>query len=506
MKQHYKSRLIINRFSKKIWFYDVENESLTLKQAQKILYEIDIYDEIIEEKMAKLESMYSNIIDHCVLDKEVIEITREQLHLIKKFLLVDSLRQMFGDGIFNKFFTSFERNAKRYVDLYSRLYPNDSNRINKLKSKKHLSELELSENEKFTLSLKVILDNDIFELEDCPDCPIEIIAWSKAITDSYLKFWDSNEEEEFILNDTNMMSEYEMCHAVFSGIELERKSYLYSKLKDNTYNFYLDFLLLQEVMYENFNIFNISNTRAIVCINPFFKLYSDRILENYAVKIEKPDVWCSSIFHLEAFEIPTNKYKIDFRFHTSEDIFIYHPYKLTKSETININMTLLNQSKSFFGFVNKNKVVNTITYANVANAFYEVSNRKAGTNSLDLFTHSLLSNKYYPILKNINDEGCKSDINPFELFEKHTNYSQMGLDFNTYVYNSFLEKIASKSISFEIFDFLKEAGIRDLTKYFEEKLSFANGYKNIFMKSIYDSQHKEDVIEEFILKIKRGVI
>ena len=67
MKNHFKSQLVINRFDRKIWFYDMEKRELVQKQSHKIFYEEDIYSPEVEEKLHKLEASYSNIIDNKII-------------------------------------------------------------------------------------------------------------------------------------------------------------------------------------------------------------------------------------------------------------------------------------------------------------------------------------------------------------------------------------------------------------------------------------------------------
>lgn len=500
MNNHYKSKLVINRFNRKVWFYDMDNRTLVQKQSHKIFCGQDIYDLVIEEKLHKLETTYSRIIDDKILGKEEIRLTREELFLIKKFLLVDSIRQMYADGVFVEYFNGFEKSARQYfnfIEINSMIDPRDKMFLNELKkyNHKYLSEMDIPDEDKFRVSLEFILDNDIFNLY-MTECPLDIIAWAAAMTESYITFWDSCDTEEFILTDINMMSEYDMCHTIFGGLNTEKFSFLISKIKTKEASLYSNLIKTTSVMYENYNIFNLSNTRCIVCINPFFKLYSDRILEHFNpnYKMPKPDIWPGvTIHHLSAYEIPKNEYEINFMCHTPNDIFYYKPYKLTFDETLALNMQFLNESKQFIGFVNKDKVRSTFEYANIALAAYDASVKSDGkTNplaALEEWTHSMMNNKYYPIMNELFQKGDELSFNPFDLLDKTTYLSQIGMKTNFYMYEYFIKKLKNNpNLNLAPFEFLKKLGITDYISFFERELKFARDNNKRIINDLYNNK------------------
>ena len=495
MKNHFKSQLIMKRFNQQLWFYDMDNHKLELKKPNKVLFEKDIYTDEVEEKLHRIETRYSNLIDNKILNKEKIVLTRDDLYLLKKFLLIDSLRNMYDEERFEKFFKNFERSARHYFSMvemaaneehpkYKELYPF-------YKGKKYLSELNMSIKDKFMLCLNSILDSDLYSLH-ISDVPLDVIAWSVAFIDSYITFWDSNEKEDFILTDLNMMSEYDMCHMIYSGMPAEKVSYLLAMNKKSNYTIYTDLMIQNAVMYENFNIFNLSANRCIVCISPFFKLYSDKIYKysNIKEKIEKPNILPSSIHHLEAFEIPETEYVISPSFMTKDDIFKYVPYKLTQDETIALNMQFLNESKKYIGFVNKEKVVNTFGYANAAYSFYDSAKVYSDNpfDNLSAMVDSLMHNKFYPIIKAIDNEGIKGTINPFLLFEKNTNDAGLDMNLNYYMYEYFLDGYNNGTLNLQAFEFLKKDGVTDLKDFLVKNLEHARKYNEEFFKDFYKKQ------------------
>lgn len=506
MDNHYKSQLVIKRFDReKVWFYDLKNRTLEQKKPKRIFYGVNIYSEIVEQKLRRIESIYSNILDKKILEKEEISLTRRDLNLIKKFLIIDGLRTMYEEGDFVNFFKSFEQSARKYFesmkltalyDIRAIAYLNEFNKY----EHKYLSEMDMPDNEKYMFCLEVLLDNDIYELHKTK-CPLDIIAWAAAITESYLTFWDSSDSEEFILTDINMMSEYDMCHMMYGGLNSEKISYLISKLKESFAH--PTILKTLNVMYENYNIFNISNTRCIVCINPFFKLYFDGSFGKNIQTI-KPNIWPgTTIHHLDAYQVPKNTYvnptkkvlDTDVIVFSDDDIFKYKPYKLTQEETLAMNMQFLNQCRQFLGFVNKDKVINTFGYANIAFAYYEAYQAKDKSNDplagLDALTKSMMNNQFYPIFNQLYREGYKSEINPFDMFDKNTALSQIGMKTNYYMNDYIAKQIETNpDINLSIFSFLKK-NKEELIEFFKNEADVARKLNKEYIEALYDNKLDE---------------
>ena len=89
-KNHYVSQLIIKRFAPSVSTFDMQtNQIVEHRQAAKIFFDRDIYDNDIEEKMAHdLEQPFASILDKKILNCEKIRLTRNELYLVKQFLLM----------------------------------------------------------------------------------------------------------------------------------------------------------------------------------------------------------------------------------------------------------------------------------------------------------------------------------------------------------------------------------------------------------------------------------
>ena len=117
-KNHYVSQLIIKRFAPSVSTFDMQtNQIVEHRQAAKIFFDRDIYDNDIEEKMAHdLEQPFASILDKKILNCEKIRLTRNELYLVKQFLLMDSVRTYTPEH-FQHVITNFKSNTQRYLKL-----------------------------------------------------------------------------------------------------------------------------------------------------------------------------------------------------------------------------------------------------------------------------------------------------------------------------------------------------------------------------------------------------
>lgn len=94
MKNHYVSQFVIKRFSHAINIFDVKSGKIDEnKRPQKVFYKNDIYDEEIEKLICfNIESRVSNILDNKILGKNKIELTRDEIETLKRYMLICSVR------------------------------------------------------------------------------------------------------------------------------------------------------------------------------------------------------------------------------------------------------------------------------------------------------------------------------------------------------------------------------------------------------------------------------
>ncbi|MDE6284980.1 MAG: DUF4238 domain-containing protein, partial [Bacilli bacterium] len=228
MKNHYISQLIIRRFSKAIHVFDIKERRVTrYTHPEKIFYKDDIYTDRVEDILNKeLESPFAKLLDCKIVNKEKIEITRQDVLLIKRFLLLDSVRTFAAED-FLKIMRCFKSNCERYITLVK--HADDFGFI--LEKLPALDDIEDTPFEFQMRAMKLFIQcKSLAEMVINPLCTKELFAWSKIFLDGYLMFWDSHEEHEFILTDNGMTSDYEPSHFMYEGLDLSKESYLYAKM------------------------------------------------------------------------------------------------------------------------------------------------------------------------------------------------------------------------------------------------------------------------------------
>ena len=307
-KNHYVSQFVIKRFSDAINIFDIHSGKIDeSKRPHKVFYHNDIYEDETEKLFAHIESRVANIIDQKILKHDTITLTRKELLLLKRYMLICSVRTQTPDG-FAKIIRGFESNAMHYISIYNNLY-------NQKITLPNIKDLRLTDDELYARALKVFaITETIRDIADNSDATSEMLAWAVPFLESYLAFWDTPNEKEYILTDCGMTSEYEGFHLITGGIDISKTSYLLNKIKDEPG--YTGILASQFVMYENYNIFVLSSTRSMVMINPFFRLYhgqgvtylSNNNPTSEITTLECPDIWPAGIQNRCLFGIPSNEY------------------------------------------------------------------------------------------------------------------------------------------------------------------------------------------------------
>ena len=409
-KNHYVSQLIIKRFAPNVTTFDAQSKRIIEnRKAHKIFYKNDIYDGDIEEKLAyELEQPFARLLDTKILNKSNIVLTRRELNLLKQFLLLDSVRTYTPEN-FVKALKNFKKNTGRYLDFHGDVF---EDAVRKLPSTLDLS---LSDRDIQMRAMRLFLDcQDAEELIAHPYATQELYCWAMVNYGSYVAFWDSAETQEFILTSTGMVSEYEPSHTIFEGLDLSKFSYLLDKVrgaKEENFLNYARLLSFNQIMYENFNIFNLSSTRCMVLIHPFFRLYNDfqGWMNGVEIKVEKPDVWPTCFENVKLVYPPQNKYKNPILGLSLEDVFEYCPQRLTEWETIYLNSLILSQTYEVIGFNDITKVVDSLSFFNLLNSLNdrELLNELRGIEAFERWIYNMTNDKYYYIFEHYKDLKLK---------------------------------------------------------------------------------------------------
>lgn len=358
LRNHYVSQFVIKRFSSAINIFNVNTGKIDeSKRPHKVFYKNDIYDEEIEKLVSfNIESRVSNILDRKILGKSKIELTRTEIETLKRYMLICSVRTQ-DESSFCNFLRGFEKNIDSYINIY-----NEYSKLPKTKDS------NLTDNELYFRTLKVFAKTtNIRDIVNNPLATREMLGWALPFLESYIAFWDTPKDKEYILSDCGMCSEYEGFHMITGGIDISKTSFLFHKIIKEKKSEYGGLLASNFLMYENYSILNLSSTRSMIMINPFFRLYHNVqifIGGSFGKKctLEEPDIWPAIIQNKSLFNVPQNKYKIGVGFYTQDDLFIYSPKILTNEDLVYINSLMLSQTKEIIGFNDAKKIIDSIYY------------------------------------------------------------------------------------------------------------------------------------------------
>lgn len=429
---HYVSQLIIRRFhddNSKIHVFDSKNKViLENRNSCRVFCEKDIFSDEVEQKLSqKLESPFARLIDNKIINKEEITLTRKEISLIKKYMLVDSIKTLNPDMAYS-IFSGFSKIVDKYWETNTKL---DIYLPSNLPSMANLEDTK----EKFLERILLVsIESD--SLQDIgihkKSCK-ELYLWAKAFLDGYIAFWDSNPSQEYILTDNGMTSEYEPSHLIFGGISTSKFPYIMEKLTTANDKFkqavYLTILEKLPFLYENFSIFNLTSKRSIVTINPFFRLYTPNSFSFIGVdersEIEIPDIWPSFIETRSAFQPPKNEYVIK-GIYTDNDEFMYIPKELSIYDTIYLNTLFLAQTHKLIGFQSVEKISDSlISYIALRSAGNEdVYTKNPIQNMISMIEHAK-NDEYMYIFNDFKDVKINSIYHPDDFLRK---YGKMCLD------------------------------------------------------------------------------
>lgn len=344
---HYVPQLILRRYNEKINVYNSKEKMLyEKKNIEKAFSGKNIYPREIELMLQKVEGPFGNFLNNKLLKAESeITLTRKEIDLIKKFLMILQLRSPFSLD-------------ERYKDVFE----GEHFGIDEVKVENESYE------EYIFRTIKVIIESE--SLTDILKHELrtkQAIKWSLLYYNCYVVIWDSKEsKEDFFITDIGMTCEHEKTRFMFEQYnvreELEKPGYLLSKINDRiTPNYmkdaYNDILNRSAFVPGNFYMFSISETRMIGLVNPFFRMYYEFD--------EKPDIWPTKLSR-EALECNTcfykntqSKYIYDAEYN-EKDLFTYKIKNLKKEDVFLINSLMLDRVEENLGYVSHKKIIRSL--------------------------------------------------------------------------------------------------------------------------------------------------
>lgn len=457
MKNHYVSQFIIRRFSNAVNVFDVHTGRIDeSKRPHKVFYKDDIYDEEVEKLVNfNIESRVSNILNNKILIGGDVKLTRTELEILKRYMLICSVRTQSEDH-FCKILKGFKSNADKYINIY-----------NEYSFLKKTKDLNLSDNELYLRTLKVFAtSNNIRDIALNPLATREMLAWAMPFLESYIAFWDTPKDKEYILTDCGMCSEYEGFHMITGGIDISKMSYILKQIKSGKYQ-YGGLMASCSVMFENYSIYNLSSTRCMVAINPFFRLYYgaqvaflDKNNHGERFTLEVPDIWPAIIQNKELFGVPENRYSHSMEPlspYAPDDEFIYKPKVLTDEDLVYINTLMLFQTKDIIGFNDATKIIDSIYYfvwysANFNSVKYS---RQPLNEVINNLVDNVVNSPFRDLCNYCDSKGGVNKTEFIFLFEKLLSYIYKDFNENPYISEYYLN-MPEETAKCKILDFLGE--------------------------------------------------
>ena len=353
INSHYVPRLIVRKFSNRLSLYNIKTGELKENIAIEHAYAIEnYYDDEIEKKLNRqVESQFGDLLSNYILKCErEISLSRKQLYLVKKFLLISLLRSIHAEEFMQK-----------EKGLYNTLQSND-------RWAPPFEEKQIEGENSFEYwmrTLKVVLDTDGTPqgILEHPDKTYPAYRWATIIYNAYLGFWDAPNVEEFVITDIGMTSENEKGWNGITIFNHKKNDFILSCLEKAFNPIEKEWLveLGKCMFYENFQMFPISSKRMIVLINPFFKYrYMKKQSGGNVPPLEELTVIPNEIL----FEPNRNYYKLPQisqkdRYH-EDDRYIYDVKALSRAEIRYCNALFLDRIDTYLGFSTLDHVVGSI--------------------------------------------------------------------------------------------------------------------------------------------------
>ncbi len=368
---HYVPRLILRKFSDRLSLYNVKTGELKENISPKHAYVIEnFYDAETENKLnLSIESQFGNLLSNLILkrDKE-ISLSRINVLLVKKFLLVSILRSIQGEDFMQAekhFYEKLNLLAKQYAESQGLPFNEDAY-VPPFVEKQIAGETSF---EYWMRTLNVILDTNGTpqQILEHPNKTYPAYRWACIVNSAYLAFWDAPSAcDEFVITDIGMTSENEKG---WDGVRIHNQkklhyieSFITEANNQNERESLLALLNATSSFSENFQMFPISSKRMIVLISPFFKI---RYLMNKSGKTVPSLKELTLIPNEELFKPNRNYYVLPpiygkgYQYH-DDDRYIYDVKTLTRDEIRYCNALFMDRIDTYLGFSSLEYAVGSI--------------------------------------------------------------------------------------------------------------------------------------------------
>lgn len=372
MNSHYVPRLILNKFSAKLSLYNIKTGEFKENiRTEKAYSQEGFYDDETEKKLnLRVESQFASLLANKLLKAEnTIDLSRDELYLIKKFLLISVIRSV-GNEKFLQVEKKFYDNLAIQWETQGKLNGLSESEIKARAPKKPFEERQIEGETNYQYwmrTLNVILDTNGTQEEIIkhPDKTYPAYRWSGVIMAGYLAFWDSEfKHDEFVITDIGMTSENEKGWNGITGHNQKKLKFLINLLekeKDkHTQMQILKYIHSTTSFHENFQMFPMSAKRMIVLIAPFYKFR--QVFKNICEMPDLEKLTCLTNENLYSpnrnfYVLPQNGLSQNYH---DDDKYIYDIKKLSREETRYCNSLFMDRINTYLGFSSLPKAVGSI--------------------------------------------------------------------------------------------------------------------------------------------------
>lgn len=378
---HYVPKQTLKKFGDKLCLFNVHTgEYIENANVDKVFSERGFYTEEVEDKLnRRIESQFGNLFANKLIKCEnEIVLNRDELRLVKKFLLISVIRS-YGNEEFLQKERTFYDDAQEYALRNASMLGLNQEEIKNNPMPKPFDEKVVDGETPFDYwmrTLNVILDSDGTpqDILKHPDKTYPAYRWSEVINNGYVAFWDSNyDKDEFIITDIGMTSENEKGWNGTTVHNIKKTNFLLELMKNETdermkMEIYKN-MRLHYNFSENFMMFPISAKRMIVEIDPFYKFRD--VYKNY---YRMPGLDTLTMMPNEDLYAPnTTQYVyhqngLELKYHP-DDKYIYQIKQLSSKETRYCNELFFDRINTWVGFASLNKVVGSLFAYKKANSY-----------------------------------------------------------------------------------------------------------------------------------------
>ncbi len=361
MNTHYIPRLLLKHFAEenKVCVYDSATASYTRKKIKNTFTMEDAFDEELENAFAtKLEGPFGDLLNHKLLSGEKITIDRRENLLMRKFMMINALRSPLTNHSWEEIveITKTQNHPSVHMAEFMRRFsPEFRELFNSVYSKNtYISDLKKA--------MEIESLEDISGAKEDSGISIKLSFAAKYAMAATVAFWDCTDSgQEFILPRLQGISEMDNKGIVHKSIVLaDRKEGLEKEwLPEDMKAEIMSMLYGSTIFSDNYGVYPLSPTRALVCFSPYFKAFfpmkaaNSRITypplldgKQFAMHFYKP-------MRLELFKPCTNN---------NNSIYHYSVKQLTAAETQGINALMMNAETEEFVFHDYEKIRGSFKY------------------------------------------------------------------------------------------------------------------------------------------------